>query len=77
MERRAADSARSFETFGRIITRAIPVLKARVAEFDGDLVDSKTGVVLSPAEAYETVYASVKEEPLGTTSRICNLATLL
>ena len=46
--------------------RPVTVLKKGVARLDGQLVDPRTGVVLTPEDAYETAYGKVKQEPLGT-----------
>lgn len=51
-------------------TRPVPVLKAKVTKLEGELLDPMTGVVLTPEEAYETVYGPVKEEPLGSVPRV-------
>ena len=47
-------------------TRPVAVLKNGVARLDGQLVNPRTGVVLTRDEAYETTYGKVKQEPLGT-----------
>jgi hypothetical protein len=47
-------------------TRPVAVLKKGVTRLDGQLVDPRTGVVLTPEEAYETAYGKVRQEPLGT-----------
>jgi len=67
---RTVNPGQDLEAFGRVRTRAVPLLKAEVARFDGELIDPKTGVVLTPEEAYETVYGPVKEEPLGSVPRV-------
>ena len=72
---RTANPPKGYETFGRVRTRAVLVLKAEVTRFDGEIIDPRTGVVLTPEEAYETVYGPVKEEPLGTVPRVEDRAT--
>ena len=47
-------------------TRPVAVLMNGVARLDGQLVNTRTGVVLTRDEAYETTYGKVKQEPLGT-----------
>ena len=54
------------ERYFSMKTRPVTVLKKGVARLDGQLVDPRTGVVLTPEEAYETAYGKVKQEPLGT-----------
>jgi len=63
---RIPNPAGQLEAFGRVRTRPVLILRAKVAPLDGELVDSATGVILTSEEAYETVYGPVKEEPLGT-----------
>ena len=72
---RTANPSKGYETFGRVRTRAVLVLKAEVTRFDGEIIDPRTGVVLTSEEAYETVYGPVKEEPLGTVPRVEDRAT--
>ena len=67
---RTASPAQDLESFGRVSTRPVPVLKAKVTKLEGELLDPTTGVVLTPEEAYETVYGPVKEEPLGSVPRV-------
>ena len=54
------------ERYFSMETRPVTVLKKGVARLDGQLIDPRTGVVLTPEEAYETAYGKVKQEPLGT-----------
>ena len=54
------------EGLGRLEKRPVAVLKRGIARFDGQLIDTKEGVVLGRYEAYETVRAPVLEEPLGS-----------
>jgi hypothetical protein len=63
---RTTNPAQDLESFGRVRTRPVLVLKATVTKFDGELLDPRTGVVLAPEEAYETFHGPVKEEPLGS-----------
>ncbi len=57
------------EGLGRVKTRPVVVLRQGVARRDGQLVDPRDGVVLTPDEAYETVRVPVEEEPLGSVTR--------
>lgn len=49
---RTANPPKGYETFGRVRTRAVLVLKAEVTRFDGEIIDPRTGVVLASEEAY-------------------------
>ena len=71
------DSYERYEVLRIVSKRAVPVLKPGVASFEGEPVDPHTGIVLALDEAYETLYTPVKEEPLGTVTRVDSLATLL
>ena len=66
-----------YEAFGRMSKGAVGVLRQGVASLEGEPVDLRTGEVLNDEEAYETVYLPINQEPLGTVSRLENLATVL
>ena len=46
--------------------RPVAVLKIGVDSLYSQLVNPRTGLVLTRDEAYETTYGKVKQEPLGT-----------
>ena len=69
LAKRVEDLLDGHEDLGRTGTRPVIVLKAGVVKSEGQLVDLRTGIVLKPFEAYETVRGRVRTESLGSVIR--------